>query len=155
MPRLRYKKSYDFTLYEQEDETSDRQDNAGGEEEESTGRSWLSNAVIASQLSEAKIKKAISALKAQITVLEAELLSRRLGNSHNSYKNWDEIGDSHRRKNEEQLWDSKPRRRRNSTVYQFQKVASLRKTLTKLGVKDVDKLIAEWSKLNERKSDEK
>jgi len=155
MPRLRYKKSYDFTLYEQEDETSNRQDDEGREEEESSGRSWLSNSVIASQLSEAKIKKAISALKAQITVLEAELLSRRLSDSHATYKNWNEIGDSHRRKNEEQLWDRKPRKRRNSTVYQFQKVSKLRSTLAKLGVKDVDKLIAEWSKLNERKSDEK
>jgi hypothetical protein len=153
MPRLRYKKSYDFTLYEQEDETSDRQDDEGREEEESTGRSWLSNAVIASQLSEAKIKKAISALKAQITVLEAELLSRRLSDRHITHKNWDEIGDSHRPKNAEELWD-RPRKRRNSTLYQFQKVSKLRTTLAKLGVKDVDKLLAEWSKLNERKTDE-
>jgi hypothetical protein len=154
MPRLRYKKSYDFTLYEQEDEERNRSDNEGRESEEVTGRSWLSNAVIASQLSEAKIRKAISALKAQISVLEAELLSRRLGNSHASYKNWDEIGDARWPKDETES-RHKSSRRRNSTVYQFQKVASLRRTLANLGVKNVDELLATWSKLNERKSDEK
>jgi hypothetical protein len=149
MPRLRYKKSYDFTLYEQEDEESNRQNHGSGEETETTGKSWLSNAVIASQLSEAKIKTTISALKAQISVLEAELLSRRLNNSHVFHQDWNKIGNARRPKDAEKLWD-RPRRRRNSTVYQFQKVASLRKTLAKLGVADVDALLAAWSKINEK-----
>lgn len=149
MPRIRYRRSYDFTLYESADETSNRQDDETGSEEESSGRSWLSNAVIASQLSDTKIKAAIAALKAQITVLESELLSRRIGHSSGDGKNWNEIGQLRGPSHAEKLW-SKPTKRRNSTVNQFQKLSKLKATLAKLGVKDVDALLNEWIKLNEK-----
>lgn len=151
MPRLRYKRSYDFTLYEQNDEEMFS--------ESSSGSSWLSNAAIASQLSDSKIKAAISSLKAQITVLEAELLSRRLtGNRQTTKKAWAKIGDAYYEEDTERVRSPKRNKKatsRDSSQYQFAKVASLRRTLAKLGVKDVDALLKEWSKLNERKSDEK
>lgn len=152
MPRLRYKKSYDFTLYEQEDERSDTENGSGDETEESSGRSWLSNAVIASQLSETKIKQAIAALKAQISVLESELLSRRLSGGHIPNKNWNNIGNVRRPKDANSLQQQSSARkgRRSSKCNQFQKVAALRKTLKKLGVVDIDELLATWSKLNEK-----
>lgn len=149
MPRLRYKKSYDFTLYESEDERSDQENESGGNEEESSGRSWLSNAVIASQLSDAKIKEAIAALKAQITILESELLSRRLSNSSTARKSWDKIGQLRGPAHAEKLWN-KPTKRRTATATQFQKLSAIRSTLAKLGVKNVDELIATWSKINEK-----
>jgi uncharacterized small protein (DUF1192 family) len=139
MPRLRYKKSYDFTLYEED------------EREAVSGNSWLSNATIAAQLSDKKIKQTISALKAQITVLEAELLSRRLNGGHETNRNWNKIGNLRGPEDGERLYyranrkDSKPRKHK-----QFQKVTALRKTLAKLGVKDVNALLNEWSKITEK-----
>ena len=150
MPRLRYKKSYDFTLYEQADE---RDVEEGGEEEYPSGNSWLSNAAIAGQLSEDKIRKAISALKAQITILEAELLSRRFARSNEANSIWDQIGNLRGPENGERLYprtNRTPTKRRKAAQVHFAKLSKIRQTLKNLGVIDVDKLLAEWSKINEK-----
>jgi len=134
LPRIKYRRDYDWTP----DFTT-----AGEEDEQITGNSWLSNAVIASQLSEDRIKTAIQALKAQITVLENELLSRRLGHRHQTYKDWDAIGDSYPEQDGKRYSrSSSGRRDRSSDRYK-----KIRKTLKKLGVADVNALLQEWEKL--------
>lgn len=139
---MKYRKWRDYDEREETDGDYGR--------ESPTGSSWLSNASIASLLSESKIKATISALKAQITVLEAELLSRRLSRSHHNYTNWDDIGTLRGPEDGERLYprvnrkDSKSRRRKSSTL---PKIASIRATLKKLGVADVDALLQEWSKI--------
>lgn len=147
MPRLRYKRSWDFTLFEENED----------DRESASGNSWLSNAAMASQLSDAKIKSTIIALKAQITVLEAELLSRRLTSGNKSGKNWNNIGNVRKQQHEERLYYATDRgnvrTRRKGNQFQVQKIASIRKTLKKLGVVDVDALLNEWSKITERKSE--
>lgn len=146
MPRIRYRRSYDFELYEQSDETTSEESEYESRENAS-GNSWLSNATIASQLSDTKIKAAISALKAQITVLEAELLSRHLVSGNKTGKNWDEIGRLRGPEDGERLYPRLRSRNTGRKCKTFKKVASLRKTLAKLGVKDVDALLQEWSKI--------
>lgn len=137
---MKRRRDYDFSFRADEEDPRER----------ASGNSWLSNATIASQLSEARIEQAISALKAQITVLEAELLSRRLANSHTNYKDWDEIGDLRGPEDGERLYPRVNRKRNRDRKHKtLQKVASLRKTLKKLGIKDVDSLLAEWSKIVE------
>lgn len=155
MPRIRYRRSYDFSLYEQSDERTFEQNGEEDERSENpSGNSWLSNRVIAAQLSDAKIKQAIASLKAQITTLETELLSRRLAGRNTNGRSWDDIGKiSRKQTREERLYPkevtgsgTRQRGRRNST---FKKVASLRVTLKKLGVTNVDELLATWSKIQE------
>lgn len=158
MPRIRYRRDYDFRLYEQPDEDSLSENGENGEEndrqENPSGASWLSNSAIASQLSNAKIKQVITSLKAQISVLETELLSRHLSNSSANSKNWRNIGNARSKQNkqngEERLYPKvigRTSKRRNAT---FKKVASLRLTLKKLGVANVDELLATWSKIQEK-----
>ena len=144
MPRIRYRRSYDFSLYEDELPTDEREER---DYEENSGNSWLSNAVIASQLSESRIKTAIKALKAQIAVLENELLSRRLTHSYETRTDWNKIGRPRKRESVERSTSASTGRavKRGS---QFQKIAA---TLRKLGIKDVPALLAEWSKIQEKK----
>src|SRR5215475_8451305 len=141
MPRIRYRRDYDFTLYPTEDEDSDQEQTAT-EYIERSGNSWLSNSVIASQLPERKIKDAIRSLKAQIAALETELLSRRLtGNSETRRLEFTLYGDP----------IDKPRKRRTAESKRktghSKKFNSLRTTLKKLGVQDIDSLLNEWSKI--------
>jgi len=140
MPRIRYRRSYDFTLFEQSDERD-----YGEEQEEISGQSWLSNAAIASQLPESRIKDAIKSLKNQIAVLEAELLSRRFNHSSRPHENWNEIGNVRRKKvTKEPTINARDRRR------DLKSIRHIKVTLAKLGVTDVDALIVEWEKIQQK-----
>jgi len=144
LPRIRYRRDYDWTPNFRSSEDFGESDDRLSEEDESvSGNSWLSNAAIAAQLSEARIKTAIKSLKAQITVLEAELLSRRLMGGNKTHKDWDNIGDGYPKENGKRYAASSPKRR-NSKNSQF---SQIRKTLKKLGVKDVNALLDEWNKM--------
>lgn len=147
MPRIRYRRSHDFRLFEPADERDFIEES---EEESPSGNSWLSNANMAALLSDAKIKKAIAALKAQITVLEAELLSRRFAREHEFGEDWDEIGNLRGPEDGERLYprsDKSTSPRRNKGTHQFKKLSRLRATLRKLGVTDVESLLNEWGKI--------
>jgi hypothetical protein len=169
MPRIRYLKSWDFTLYEDNKERSydgansesDDEENSGESESPISGNSWLSNAAVIANIPDAKIKQAIISLKSQLRQLEAELLSRRLADRRGSRKNWNEIGSARGKTHEPRVdGESLGRnvRRRNKGNIRLQGLASLRHTLKKLGIKDVDNLIKEWNKIvvesKERKNDE-
>src|SRR5882724_3188069 len=121
MPRLRYKKDYDVNFEESENERSS-----------TSGQSWLSNATIVAQLSDKKIHEAITHYRALISLLEAELLARSYIAKHvveqysaENFGNFNKKSGLGQETTRDYGRNEVPKRRRNSTVYQFQALAAL------------------------------